>query len=177
MGTNKLKPEQVDQEYNESIIKGITGNGTLTPDKTIAALKTDIETEKKGIVCQGTLSNYTSSWVGTHWVTWHTNVNRTGFSDKGNVQRIYPPKTGWYYVKAQQLVQLNGGTMYYEAQKNAVTVMRAYTNSIYHTDMHVSCMMYMTPDDYFSIYAQISVGAFLWGGTHSSFSIFYIGEY
>ena len=139
-------------------------------------IKAQIATLKPSIYCTGTMEDTTSNWHGSKWLDWIIGENSGGWSNKGIPGRVYPPKTGKYYVVVQQLIQLNGGVLYYRLEKNEGLLLHACTNSTYHTDMHVSTIVHMTTNDYFDLKVAPSATMKAWGGAHSRFSIIYIGE-
>jgi hypothetical protein len=110
-------------------------------------------------------SDITSTTNG--YSTFSSNIN-IGFTQT-NSSTITVQTAGSYYVKAQQLMQTNGGG-YWQLQKNNSTFKHGYVSTTSFYDVSVGALIYMYAGDTLRIYTAISLSN-SWNGAHSSLDI------
>jgi len=84
------------------------------------------------------------------------------------------PKTGCYYISAQQLIQTNSSPFYLCLQKNGSTLLHGYTPGTSFVDLDVSGIFLLNAHDSIRLYGYLTY-VNSWSGAHSYFSLYFLG--
>ena len=94
----------------------------------------------------------------------------------GSGHALVAPMAGRYLVHFQQLTNANPGATYLSMRHNGVVLAYSWINGTRQEDMIVQEIVNMNAGDTITFTIDNVVQGYAWGGTHSSVSMFLIGQ-
>lgn len=98
----------------------------------------------------------------------------TGITNSGTALTV--PVAGRYLVHMRQLINLNGGGIYFHLRKNGVTQQFGYSSNATGIliDVHCTGLLDMAANDYVEFFYQNTIKE-SWSGTHSGVAMYLVG--